>query len=113
MMTAHPVSFQVEHLLLEHVLHVAASAVKFLIQPTRCEASRVLFIGETIGGEVGYDESWVVAVGGDFSLADGSARASPGLPCLISKLPEYPHSGAAGKAPLCSGSRHGRLKFLN
>ena len=60
-MRAHPVGPQIQHLLLEHVLHLPARAIEFFVEPGRREARSIFVAFETLGRQVGHDETRVGA----------------------------------------------------
>ncbi len=54
---------EIHLLLFNAILHVAAGAIKLLVQCGRFESSRLDRIGPTILGQVGHDKARIIAFG--------------------------------------------------
>ena len=107
-MRAHPVGLQIQHLLLELVLHVPSRTVKPLIQARRTKALPV-FAPKPLPRQVGHDEPGIVAAGHHLGLAHDPARAAPTLACLILQILELPATRRTGQTPPCSRRGQGIL----
>src|ERR1035438_1955640 len=97
-MRAHPVGPQIQHLLLELVLHVPTRTVKLLIQLRRPKALPV-FAPKPLPRQVGHDEPGIVSAAHHLSLAHHPARAAPTLAGLILQVPELPGTRGTGQTP--------------
>ena len=110
-MRAQPVRPQVQHLLLELVLHVTPRAVQLLIQSLGHKTLPVLFAWEPLGGQVSHHETRIVSRGHHFGLADHSPAATPTALGPIFKLSKHPHTGRTTQTPTrpCIGQGQGQL----
>src|SRR5271169_556822 len=111
-MRAHPVGLQIQHLLLELVLHVPTRTGKLLIQARRTKALPV-FAPKPLPRQVGHDEPGIVATGHHLGLAHHPARAAPTLAGLILQILELPRTRGSSQTPPPARRGQGVLNHPN
>ncbi len=109
MLGAHPVGFQIQDLLLEHIFHLPARAIQFLVEPSGFEAGLVRIVSEPGGRQIGHDEPRIIPLCADFSLGDHPPGPSPAFRGLIFKLGKAPRAGGAGQTIPATGVHHRSL----
>src|ERR1017187_7572260 len=115
---AHPVGAQVQHLLLEQVLHLAPGAVELFIKPGRAETRlrlRLLRRGvlEPFGPQTGHHKAWIFTGLHHLRLAADPARATPTLARPILKLDQLADTGPPAQAVPRPGPGQRRPQLLD
>ena len=109
---AHFVGFQLRHLLLEHVSHLPARAIKLLEEPDRREARAIRVAFKAFGRQIRHEEARVVVAGQHFGFADHPPRPAPARQRAILELGKLPHAGRAAETGAHSrGGRRRRQVF--
>src|SRR5580704_21924 len=81
---------EIHLLLFNAILHVAAGAIKLLVQCGRFESSRLDLITPSILGQVGHDKARIIAFGQNLGFSNHPSCFSPAVESRVFKFRETP-----------------------